>query len=185
MSIGERLRKIRGGLRQSEFAALVGSSQSGISAYEKGQRKPDYETLMRVSKIFGISLEWLLTGEGNMSPPVSSPQCVSIKEKTSDTLEVLKDETSQSIDFIDREERRSSNTLDISEKELAIRCLRLSDEKTALQRELLEVTRQNGDLRVEVERRDARIADLERQLMEALKARIGPTILDERGAAAG
>ena len=47
----------------------------------------------------------------------------------------------------------------------------------AFQRELLETVRQNGDLRVEierlrmdVERRDTRIAELERQLAEALKA---------------
>ncbi len=49
--------------------------------------------------------------------------------------------------------------------------LRLTEQNAALQRDLLETVRQNGDLRVEVERlrmdverRDARIAELERQL---------------------
>lgn len=69
--------------------------------------------------------------------------------------------------------------------ELTARCLRLADENAALLRE-------NGDLRVEaerlrrdIERRDDRVADLERQLVEALKPRGGEAMLAQKGAAAG
>ena len=70
--------------------------------------------------------------------------------------------------------------------------LHLTEQNAVLQRDLLEAVRQNGDLRVEVERlrmdverRDARITELERQLAEALKPRGGQALLDQRGAAAG
>lgn len=55
----------------------------------------------------------------------------------------------------------------------------------SLQRELLDAVRQNGDLRVEIERQKARIAELERQLAEALKPQERPPVLGERSAAAG
>lgn len=69
--------------------------------------------------------------------------------------------------------------------DLTTRCLRLADDNANL-------LRQNGDLRVEVERqrmdierRDARIAELERQIAEALKPRERATCLDKRAAEAG
>ena len=68
MSLADRLRIVRGSMGQTEFAKKIGSSQSGISAYEKGQRKPDYETLIRVATEFGVTLDWLLLGKGSMHP---------------------------------------------------------------------------------------------------------------------
>lgn len=177
MSMGARLRKLRGKLSQSEFAALIGSSQSGISAYEKDQRKPNYETLMRVSKAFFVNLEWLLTGEGAMR------QIPAAQGETTDVSDALEDKKTQQADFIDG---GKSKMTDVS----AISCS--AEQMFMVQRELLDVTRQNGDLRVEVERlrmdverRDARIAELERQLVEALKPQNGQAVLDKRNAAAG
>lgn len=63
--------------------------------------------------------------------------------------------------------------------------LYLTEQNAAMQRELLEAVRQNGDLRVEIERQKARIAELERQLAEALKPQERPPVLGERSAAAG
>lgn len=65
-TLGERLRTIRGEMGQAEFAARVGSSQSGISAYENGQRRPDYEVLIEICQTFDVNLEWLFMGIGPM-----------------------------------------------------------------------------------------------------------------------
>ena len=178
MSLGARLKIIRGSLNQAEFARRVGSSQSGISAYEKGQRKPDYETLMRVSNGFGVRLEWLLTGEGEMYAAAAPGEYTTTKVKTSDMSEVLKGENSQSIDFTSCDKTESSDMSELLVKEFTARCLRLSDENA-------DLLRQNGDLRVEVERQRARIAELERQLAEALSPPGGQALLDKRNAAAG
>jgi hypothetical protein len=90
--------------------------------------------------------------------------------------EVLESKKAQYVDFVKSDK---SNGSDVSEV-------------FALQRDLLETVRQNGDLRVEVERlrmdverRDARIVELERQLAEALKPRERQALLDQGRAAAG
>ena len=90
-------------------------------------------------------------------------------EKTADTSAVLVDKNVQHIDFFDSKNKKTADTSAVSGEGLTVRCLRLSDENA-------DLLRQNGDLRVEVERqrmdierRDARIAELERQLAEPQK----------------
>lgn len=97
--------------------------------------------------------------------------------KTCDMSQVSTDKTTQHIENTVLEKNQ---TCDMSQV-------------LAFQRELLETVRQNGDLRVEierlrmdVERRDTRIAELERQLAEALKApQSRQNLLDTGRAAAG
>ena len=61
---GERLKKIRKehDLTQAEFGSRLGLSDSTIGMYEKNKREPGIEVLVSISKEFGVSLEWLLTG---------------------------------------------------------------------------------------------------------------------------
>ena len=74
MKLSERIRAVRGQMGQVKFAEKIGSSQSSVSAYEKGQRKPDYEVLVRIAKEFDISLNWLLTGEESALPQAPQVQ---------------------------------------------------------------------------------------------------------------
>ena len=46
-----------------EFARKVGISQSQLSRYEKGVSEIGGEALLRISKKFARSIEWLLTGK--------------------------------------------------------------------------------------------------------------------------
>ena len=164
MSLPERLRLIRGQLGQKEFAKRIDSSQTGVSAYEKGQRKPDYETLIRVSQEFGVTLDWLLLGTGSMYIEDNS-------DKTADMSAVLPAETaSQPIENIEYEKNKSA---DMSEKLRLRQKLEQSLEKMVeLQERLLALTEQNADLRLQLKERDLRIRELEREnagLREALK----------------
>jgi len=62
---GRRLRELRGfELTQEEFANELGVSQSQLSKFERGVVAPPAEVLFFVKKRFGVSLDWLLTGEG-------------------------------------------------------------------------------------------------------------------------
>lgn len=53
-------------INQSEFARRLGSSPGFISDVVRGVKKPGAEFLAGVKQTFGISTDWLLTGDGTM-----------------------------------------------------------------------------------------------------------------------
>jgi transcriptional regulator with XRE-family HTH domain len=63
-AVGRRIRGLRGfDIRQEDFADRIGVSQSYLSAVERGRGEVGAEVLLAISREFGRSLEWLLTGE--------------------------------------------------------------------------------------------------------------------------
>ena len=62
--VGKRLRELRGfELTQAELARRLGVSQGYYSLVERGEREVGPEILLRISREFGKSMEWLLTGK--------------------------------------------------------------------------------------------------------------------------
>lgn len=57
----------RSGLNQSEFARKIAVSPSFVSDMVRGNKKPGAEFLCTVRLEFGVSADWLLTGEGSMT----------------------------------------------------------------------------------------------------------------------
>lgn len=55
------------GLNQSEFARQLGISAGFVSDVVRGQKKPGAEFLHAIRTTFGISVDWLLTGEGTVT----------------------------------------------------------------------------------------------------------------------
>ena len=49
------------GLRQAELAALLNISPSAVGMYEQGRRLPSLNMVVRVSRTFGVSVDYLLT----------------------------------------------------------------------------------------------------------------------------
>ena len=68
-SISDRLKELREtkGLTQQEFADVLELSRVSIGAYEKGTATPNTETLIKISNIFNVSLDWLCCTEMNTS----------------------------------------------------------------------------------------------------------------------
>lgn len=67
--LGERLRKVRaasGDPSRDEFAQNLGISAKTLANYERGDTQPDATALAAYHKAAQVSLDWLLTGEGNM-----------------------------------------------------------------------------------------------------------------------
>jgi len=63
--LGRRIRELRGfDMTQEEFAHRIGVSQNYLSTMEHGKVEIGAEILLRISREFGKSLEWLLTGQG-------------------------------------------------------------------------------------------------------------------------
>ncbi len=50
-------------MTQTEFARRIGVAQSYLSALEHGEKEPGAAVLFAISKEFGISVDWLLTGQ--------------------------------------------------------------------------------------------------------------------------
>lgn len=62
-AVGQRIRELRGFyVTQEEFARRIGISQSHLSTLEHGDAEPGAETMLRIGREFGKSIEWLLTG---------------------------------------------------------------------------------------------------------------------------
>jgi transcriptional regulator with XRE-family HTH domain len=63
-AIGRRVREIRGfDLKQTEFAQILGISQTQLSKYERGKSVPTPEILLRLKRFSGRTIDWILTGE--------------------------------------------------------------------------------------------------------------------------
>ena len=64
-ALGRRLRELRGfDMTQEEFARQLETSQSQLSKYERGVAAPPADILFLVMQRFRVSIDWLLTGEG-------------------------------------------------------------------------------------------------------------------------
>ena len=53
-------------ISQNEFARLIGSTSANVSNMLRGKTKPGLEFLQNIANTFGISLDWLMMGKGNM-----------------------------------------------------------------------------------------------------------------------
>jgi transcriptional regulator with XRE-family HTH domain len=63
-AIGRRIRQLRGfDMTQEELGRRLGVAQSHLSALEHGEREPCAAVLLAISREFGKSVDWLLTGE--------------------------------------------------------------------------------------------------------------------------
>jgi transcriptional regulator with XRE-family HTH domain len=62
-AVGRRIRELRGfETKQSDLADAIGIAQSHISAIERGQKEIGAIILLRLARLYGRSLEWILTG---------------------------------------------------------------------------------------------------------------------------
>lgn len=63
--VGERIKNLRQqlGLTQAELADKVGFTSQTVSNWESGSREPDIEALVKLSSLFSVSLDYLLSGK--------------------------------------------------------------------------------------------------------------------------
>jgi transcriptional regulator with XRE-family HTH domain len=68
MSFSARLRQIREslGLGQTDFASKIGIPRTSLINYEKGTSNPSAEFLAQIKEIFGVSIDWFVSGQGEM-----------------------------------------------------------------------------------------------------------------------
>lgn len=72
-TIGERIKEVRkqNGLTQQAFANKLGLKRNTVGGYEINSVTPSDRTILDICQEFGISENWLRTGEGEMCIPRS------------------------------------------------------------------------------------------------------------------
>lgn len=74
------------GLTATKFATLIDANPSAISHLLKGRNKPGYDLLVNIARAFpDISMDWLLTGKGNMYEDSASGTPVRTSAVSSDS----------------------------------------------------------------------------------------------------
>ena len=68
-SLGDRLKIARQkrGLKQVDVRERVNINNKTLSGYENNVSEPDTNTLITLAKLYEVSYEWLLTGDGVMN----------------------------------------------------------------------------------------------------------------------
>lgn len=75
-------------LIQKELGCKLGISLSSISMYERGERQPDLETLIKISKFFNVTTDYLL-GLTDIPNYEKMPNQHQITHLTKNELELL------------------------------------------------------------------------------------------------
>ncbi len=67
--LGARIAALRRSrdMSQESLAKTLGVSPSAVGMYEQGRREPSAATLVALSRIFGVSTDYLLTGRPNQA----------------------------------------------------------------------------------------------------------------------
>ena len=62
--LGARIAALRrqAGLSQAELAMALAVSPSAVGMYEQGRREPSMDRIVALSRLFGVSADFLLTG---------------------------------------------------------------------------------------------------------------------------
>ncbi|GFM37698.1 XRE family transcriptional regulator [Desulfovibrio psychrotolerans] len=81
MSFGDRIKILRGGETQAEFASRIGISQRALGNYERNERTPDVDFAALVCSKTGASAAWLLLGKED-SAASQNPQPTSSQNES-------------------------------------------------------------------------------------------------------
>lgn len=83
MTVSEKIYTLRTrlGLSQEELAEKLGVSRQSVSKWETGQSVPDLEKIIKLSDLFGVSVDELVREEERPQPPQPETKVVYVKEK--------------------------------------------------------------------------------------------------------
>ena len=101
-----RIKKLRQekDILQSDLAKRLKVGQATISNWETGRYEPDQDALREMSKIFGVSIDYIL-GNTDIKNPLTSADMNGLTEKQIKILEMMGQMTSQQQDELLRQAR--------------------------------------------------------------------------------
>ena len=86
MTFGEKIQKLRkeAGLSQEELSYQLGVSRQAVSKWERDNGYPETEKIVRMSKIFNVTLDYLLNEEGTQISEAAAEQGIYVSRETAD-----------------------------------------------------------------------------------------------------
>ncbi|MCP4216436.1 MAG: helix-turn-helix transcriptional regulator [bacterium] len=81
--VGGRMRKLRRelGYTQAEMVSHFNIGRANYSRIEKGEVFPNARVLSILKTKFGVSLDWLICGEGRMAPHKDNGDSLEVREE--------------------------------------------------------------------------------------------------------
>src|SRR5690349_17007862 len=76
MTLGERLKQVRGKVSQKDFGEMFGAAPNTVRKYENDEGPPNTDYIMAVCDKYNIHPLWILTGSG----PMHKGQTVGVEE---------------------------------------------------------------------------------------------------------
>lgn len=76
MTIGERIKSLRGGTSREVFASQLGIHPQSLYRYEQGRHKIDLPTIVTICDKLNISSEWLIFGRGPINQDKTNDQAL-------------------------------------------------------------------------------------------------------------
>ena len=64
-TIAERIKYIRGSRKRIVFCRKLDIFRNTLQKWEANKGFPDFESLLKLHKIFEVNINWLISGEGN------------------------------------------------------------------------------------------------------------------------
>jgi len=120
--IGKRLKAFLkdNELSVSDFSTLVGIQRSSLSHIFTGRNKPSVDLLLKIKKAFPkVSIEWLITGEEEITKPDKIDQTNIKEEKTKSDMVTNVTTPVVSADYQpDKDNNRIENTQTLSNNEI-------------------------------------------------------------------
>ena len=68
------------GISQSQLARMLHISSSTVGMYEQGRRIPNIDMLIAMSSVFGVSLDYLITGSDYLYSDAAAKQAKVAKD---------------------------------------------------------------------------------------------------------
>lgn len=101
-----RIKKLRSeaGLLQADLAKQLKIRQNTVSNWETGRHEPDQDALREMSKMFGVSIDYIL-GNTDIKNPLTSEDMNGLTENQIKILEMMGQMTSQQQDELLRQAR--------------------------------------------------------------------------------
>lgn len=85
MTIGEKIYKLRTerNLSQGDLSEILEVSRQSVSKWENGAATPDLDKIIKLSEVFGITIDELVKSEEVFSPPEEKAREIIIKKESS------------------------------------------------------------------------------------------------------
>lgn len=76
MDLAERLQDLRkkANYSQEQVADLLGISRQAISKWESGQGKPELDNIIKLTEIYNVSADYIISGEEHIPPVQQQPK---------------------------------------------------------------------------------------------------------------